>query len=90
LIDVCAADPLLPICQLRAILGKVIYMNYVGLSGIVVALVSVFSGSYFLGMVAIILGLFCLLTFNGFLGAIIVVLGWWIVGHRLSDKCSLT
>jgi len=90
LIDVCAADPLLPICQLRAILGKVIYMNYVGLGGIVVALVSVFSGSYFLGMVAIILGLFCLLTFNGFLGAIIVVLGWWIVGHRLSDKCSLT
>jgi hypothetical protein len=34
-VAVCAADPLLAICQFRTILGKVIYLNYVGLSGIV-------------------------------------------------------
>ncbi|AOO65823.1 exo-beta-1,3-glucanase [Sulfurospirillum halorespirans] len=88
-VAVCAADPLLPICQFRTLLGKVIYLNYVGLSGIVIAIFSVLSGSYILGMIAIIMGLFCLLTFNGFLGAIIVVLGWWIVGYRLSEKCTL-
>ena len=88
-IDVCAADPMLPMCQIRALLGKVVYLNYVGLSGIVVAIFSVLSGSYVLGMIAIIMGLFCLLTFNGFLGALIVVLGWWIVGYRLNDQCTL-
>ncbi|MEZ7933282.1 MAG: exo-beta-1,3-glucanase [Sulfurospirillum sp.] len=88
-VAVCAADPSLAICQFRTILGKVIYLNYVGLSGIVVAIFSVLSGSYILGMLAIIMGLFCLLTFNGFLGAIIAVLGWWTVGYRLSEKCSL-
>lgn len=88
-VAVCAAEPMLPICQFRTLLGKVIYLNYVGLSGIVIAIFSVFSGSYILGMIAIIMGLFCLLTFNGFLGAIIVVLGWWIVGYRLSEKCTL-
>jgi len=89
LIDVCAANPMLPLCQLRALLGKMIYFNYVGLSGIVVAIVSIFIGSYLIGLLAMILGLFCLLTFNGFLGAIIIVLGWWIVGHHLSEKCAL-
>ena len=88
-VAVCAADPSLAICQFRTILGKVIYLNYVGLLGIVVAIFSVLSGSYILGMLAIIMGLFCLLTFNGFLGAIIAVLGWWTVGYRLSEKCSL-
>ncbi|AHJ13562.1 glycoside hydrolase family 17 protein [Sulfurospirillum multivorans] len=88
-VAVCAAEPMLPICQFRTLLGKVIYLNYVGLSGIVIAIFSVFSGSYILGMIAIVMGLFCLLTFNGFLGAIIVVLGWWIVGYRLSEKCTL-
>lgn len=88
-IDVCAADPMLPVCQFRTLLGKVVYLNYVGLSGIVVAIFSVLAGSYMLGMIAIIMGLFCLLTFNGFLGAIIVVLGWWIVGYRLNDQCAL-
>jgi len=88
-VAVCAAEPMLPICQFRTLLGKVIYLNYVGLSGIVIAIFSVLSGSYILGMIAIIMGLFCLLTFNGFLGAIIVVLGWWIVGYRLSEKCTL-
>jgi len=89
LIDVCAANPMLPLCQLRILLGKIIYFNYVGLSGIVVAIVGVFTGSYFIGLLAMLLGLFCLMTFNGFLGAIIIVLGWWIVGHRLSEKCAL-
>ena len=88
-VAVCAADPMLPICQFRTLLGKVIFLNYVGLSGIVVAIFSVLSGSYVLGMLAMIMGLFCLLTFNGFLGAIIAVLGWWIVGYRLSEKCTL-
>jgi len=88
-VAVCAAEPMLPICQFRTLLGKVIYLNYVGLSGIVVAIFSVLSGSYVLGMLAMIMGLFCLLTFNGFLGAIIAVLGWWIVGYRLSEKCAL-
>lgn len=88
-VAVCAAEPMLPICQFRTLLGKVIYLNYVGLSGIVIAIFSVLSGSYILGMIAIVMGLFCLLTFNGFLGAIIVVLGWWIVGYRLSEKCTL-
>ena len=88
-VAVCAADPLLPICQFRTILGKVIYLNYVGLSGIVVAVFSVLSGSYLLGMLAMLMGLFCLLTFNGFLGAIILVMGWWVVGYRLNEKCTL-
>ena len=88
-VEVCAADPMLPMCQFRALLGKVVYLNYVGLSGIVVAIFSVLSGSYVLGMLAMIMGLFCLLTFNGFLGAIIVVLGWWIVGYRLNDQCRV-
>lgn len=90
LIDVCAANPLLPTCQFRAILGKVIYMNYVGLIGAVVALFAVFSGSYWLGMIAMVMGLFCLLTFNGFLGAMILVLGWWSVGYHMGEKCSLS
>lgn len=88
-VAVCAADPMLPICQFRTLLGKVIYLNYVGLSGIVVAIFSVLSGSYVLGMLAMVMGLFCLLTFNGFLGAIIAVLGWWIVGYRLSENDEL-
>jgi len=88
-VAVCAADPLLPICQFRTLLGKVIYLNYVGLSGIIVAIFSVLSGSYVMGILAMIMGLFCLLTFNGFLGAIIAVLGWWIVGYRLNEKCTL-
>ncbi len=88
-VAVCAAEPMLPICQFRTLLGKVIYLNYVGLSGIVIAIFSVLSGSYVMGMLAMIMGLFCLLTFNGFLGAIIAVLGWWIVGYRLNEKCTL-
>ena len=88
-VAVCASDPSLFMCQFRTILGKVIYLNYVGLFGIVVAIFGVLSGSYVLGMLAMVMGLFCLLTFNGFLGAIIVVLGWWIVGYRLSEKCTL-
>ena len=87
-IDVCVANPLLAVCKFRTILGTVIYQNYIGLTGLVVAIFSVLGGSYWLGMVAMIMGLFCLLTFNGFLGAIIVVLGWWIVGYRLGETCE--
>lgn len=89
LIEVCAADAMLFICQFRALLGKVIYLNYIGLAGSVVAIFSVLSGSYILGMLSMIMGLFCLLTFNGFLGAIILTLGWWAVGYRLNEKCVL-
>jgi len=89
-IDVCAADPSLSICRLRVLLGKIIYLNYVGLSGSVVALFAVLSGSYLLGILAMVMGLFCLLTFNGFLGAILLVLGWWVVGYRLGERCSLS
>ncbi|AFL69023.1 exo-beta-1,3-glucanase [Sulfurospirillum barnesii] len=89
LIGICAADAMLPICQFRAMLGKVIYLNYIGLFGSLVAIFSVLSGSYILGMLAMIMGLFCLLTFNGFLGAIILVLGWWAVGYRLNETCTL-
>ena len=88
-IDVCASNPLLLTCQLKVLLGKIIYLNYVGLSGSVVALFAVLSGSYLLGILAMVMGLFCLLTFNGFLGAILVVLGWWVVGYRLGEKCTL-
>ena len=88
-VDVCAANPLLAVCQFRTLLGQVIYLNYIGLSGIVVALFAVLSGSYWLGMIAMMMGLFCLLTFNGFFGALVLTLGWWIVGYRLNEKCSL-
>ncbi len=89
LVSVCATDPLLPICQFRAILGKVIYLNYSGIAGSVIAFFAVLSGSYILGMIAMVIGLFCLLTFNGFLGAIILTLGWWVVGYRLNESCKL-
>ncbi len=88
-IDICVATPSSAICQFRNLLGKAIYLNYIGLSGIAVAIAGLISGSYIIGLLAMILGLFCLLTFNGFLGAIIVVLGWWIVGYRLSEKCAI-
>lgn len=88
-IEVCAANPSLFICQFRAILGKVIYLNYVGILGMGVAFLSLIRRSYALGMVTMVLGLFCLLTFNGFLGAIITVLGWWVVGYRLNQSCKI-
>jgi exo-beta-1,3-glucanase (GH17 family) len=88
-IDVCAKTPGIFTCQFRSLLGKAIYLNYVGLSGSVVALLGVVTGSFLIGMAAMIMGFFCLLTFNGFLGAIIVVLGWWVVGYRLGGQCAL-
>lgn len=88
-IDVCAKTPGLLTCQLRAILGKIIYLNYIGIAGSFVALLGLASGSFIVGMLAIMMGLFCLLNFNGFLGAMIVVLGWWVVGYRLNGQCAL-
>lgn len=82
LIDVCAANPLLSICQIRALLGKVIYLNIIGMLGLSVGLFGIILRNYWIGLFAMVLGLFCLLTFNGFIGAIIMVLGWWVVGYR--------
>ena len=89
LIDTCAANPALSICQLRAFLGKLIYLNIAGLSGLVLAFVGLISRNYWVALSAMVIGLFCLLTFNGFIGAIIMVLGWWVVGYKLSDKCAI-
>jgi len=89
LIDTCAANPSLFICQLRAFLGKVIYLNIAGLSGVVLALFALVSRNYWLALSSMVIGLFCLLTFNGFIGAIIMVLGWWVVGYKLGDKCAI-
>lgn len=83
LIDVCAANPSLALCQARALLGKLVYLNIVGMIGLGVALLAHMTTRYSLGLLAMILGLFCLLTFNGFIGAIVFVLGWWVVGYRL-------
>lgn len=89
LIDTCAANPLLAICQLRAFLGKIIYLNIVGMTGLGLALLSIVLRSYWLGLLSMVLGLFCLLTFNGFMGAIAMVLGWWALGFHLEGKCTL-
>jgi exo-beta-1,3-glucanase (GH17 family) len=80
LIDMCAANPTLTICQIRAILGKVVYLNLIGFSGLGVALLAMVSRNYWLGLLAMVMGVFCLLTFNGFVGAIVLVMGWWVVG----------
>ena len=89
LIDTCAANPSLFICQLRALLGKLIYLNIAGLSGLVLAILAIVSRNYGLGLASMVVGLFCLLTFNGFIGALIIVLGWWVVGYKLGDKCAI-
>lgn len=89
LIDTCAANPGLSICQLRAFLGKVIYLNIAGLSGLALAVLAIVSRNYWVALVSMSVGLFCLLTFNGFIGAIIIVLGWWVVGYKLGDKCAI-
>lgn len=89
LIDTCAANPALSICQLRSFLGKLIYLNIAGLSGLALAVLAIVSRNYGLGLVSMIVGLFCLLTFNGFIGAIIMVFGWWVVGYKLGDKCAI-
>jgi len=89
LIDTCAANPSLSICQLRSLLGTLIYLNIAGLSGLGVAFLALIARSYALALGAMVIGLFCLLTFNGFIGAIIIVLGWWVVGYKLGDKCTL-
>ena len=89
LIDTCAAHPSSLICQVRSMLGKVIYLNIVGQGGLVIAFLALFFRQYGLGLLAMCLGLFCLLTFNGFIGAIIIVLGWWVVGYKLGDKCAI-
>ena len=86
LIDVCAANSSLIICQVRAILGKLIYLNIIGMAGVAIAILSLLVRSYWLGMLAMVLGLFCLLTFNGFMGAMAMVLGGWVVGYHAS-KC---
>jgi len=80
LIDICASHPSLAICQIRAMLGQLVYLNIIGYSGLGVALVALLSRHYWLGLLAMVMGLFCLLTFNGFIGAIVLVLGWWVVG----------
>jgi len=89
LIDTCAAHPSFLICQVRSMLGKLIYLNIVGQGGLVIAFLALFFRQYGLGLLAMCLGLFCLLTFNGFIGAIIIVLGWWVVGYKLGDKCTI-
>ena len=86
LIDVCAANGSLIICQVRAILGKLIYLNIIGMAGVAIAILSLLVRSYWLGMLAMVLGLFCLLTFNGFMGAMAMVLGGWVVGYHASKR----
>ncbi len=90
LIDVCAANSSLLICQIRAILGKVVYLNIIGMAGVIVAILALLTRSYWLGMLAMVCGLFCLLTFNGFVGAIAMVLGWWVVGYQSTQRFNKT
>lgn len=83
LIDVCASNPSLALCQLRTFLGKLIYLNIVGLIGLGASFVALFTKQYSVALLAMVLGVFCLLTFNGFVGAIIIALAWWMVGYHL-------
>lgn len=82
LVETCALAPDAPICLTHAWLGKMVYLNIAGWSGLLLALLGIVFNRFALALSAMILGLFCLLMFNGAFGAMLLVLGWWVVGKE--------
>ena len=81
-VALCTADPEGVICQVRAVLGLLMYHQVFGLVALGLALMAFWRGSAPLSLAAMIVALGALVFYNAGMGAVAFVLAGLILGHR--------